>query len=51
MSDVKCPYGYKYGKETDEHIECDYCNKWEDCINNRVPETEDEECEINGVEK
>ena len=27
-----CPYAYKFGVDTDEHEECDECEKWDDCI-------------------
>jgi len=27
----KCPYGYKYGKDTDEKEECETCDVWVDC--------------------
>jgi len=28
----ECPYGYTFGKDTDEYAECDDCSKWDDCI-------------------
>lgn len=31
-SDNRCPYGYRFGIDTDEYEECDDCDKWEDCI-------------------
>lgn len=27
-----CPYAYKFGVDTDQHEECDECEKWDDCI-------------------
>ena len=28
----KCPFGYEFGVDTDSQKECDTCNKWDDCI-------------------
>jgi len=28
----KCPSGYKFGVDTDDHDECDTCNLWDTCI-------------------
>jgi len=27
-----CPYAYKFGVDTDKYEECDECEKWDDCI-------------------
>ena len=29
-----CPYGHNYNKDVDKTPDCDYCIRWEDCINN-----------------
>lgn len=31
----KCPHGYKYGKDTDKHEECDDCKNWDTCIDKK----------------
>jgi hypothetical protein len=28
----KCPHGYVFGKDCEEHDECDDCPKWDDCM-------------------
>ena len=28
----KCPHGYAFGEDTDDHDECDGCDLWDDCI-------------------
>lgn len=28
----KCPHGFKFGKDTDKHEECDECKVWDACI-------------------
>ena len=37
MSEVNCPHKYKFGKECDEHDECEVCPLWEKCINFETP--------------
>ena len=32
----KCPFGHKWHKDVDQYNDCIYCDKWEDCINNRT---------------
>ena len=32
----KCPFGHNYNKDVDKTPDCDYCSRWEDCINNRT---------------
>ena len=29
----KCPYGHKFGKDCDQHDDCDDCEKWDKCVN------------------
>lgn len=31
----KCPYGYRFGVDTDMHKECDKCKIWEKCIDKK----------------
>lgn len=31
-ADDKCPYGHKYGVDTDEHDDCETCELWDSCI-------------------
>ena len=31
----KCPYGFKFGIDTDKKKECDACNIWNDCIDEK----------------
>ena len=28
----KCPHGHKFGKDVDEHTECEDCKLWDDCL-------------------
>ena len=37
MSEVNCPHKYKFGKECDEHDECEVYPLWEKCINFEIP--------------
>lgn len=30
----KCPFGHKFGKDTDEFDDCDDCNIWDECVKN-----------------
>lgn len=31
----KCPFGHKFGEDTDEFDDCDDCDVWDKCINGR----------------
>jgi hypothetical protein len=28
----KCPYGHKFGVETEYYDDCDKCKIWDDCV-------------------
>ena len=32
----KCPFGHKWHTDVDKHPDCETCDKWENCINNRI---------------
>ena len=32
----KCPFSHRWNKDADKTPDCDYCSRWEDCINNRT---------------
>ena len=38
MSELKCPYNYKFGKDYDKMLGCEICSIWEKCINDKIPE-------------
>ena len=29
----KCPFGHRFGKDCDQHDDCDDCDKWDTCVN------------------
>ena len=31
----KCPFGHKFGEDTDEFDDCDDCDVWDKCINGK----------------
>lgn len=31
----KCPYGHRYGKDTDSFPDCNKCKKWDDCVDEK----------------
>lgn len=31
----KCPHGYEFGKDCEQHDECDACNVWSDCYDKK----------------
>ena len=31
-SDDKCPHGYKFGIDTEDHDECFDCDLWDECM-------------------
>jgi len=35
VDDSRCPHGFKFGVDTDLKKQCDTCNVWEDCIDEK----------------